>query len=344
MKKLTEPTRIISPLLSTLLAIGIFLKTGWNLFPSFHYMFQLSANFPSLHAIESLAQYNFYSLGPYVTVSQFGLGPNSLTKAVFFILIIACVLLTEQISRGENKNRLIFVVFLCSPALMILLSWVGSYDVFTLATFLVVLYSRKRYWAVFAGIIAAWSNFEQFIFAGLILVTAIHIIDRNRIRQFKIAAVSAVSAYVFLRIYLDAQGVSETRPTGQMKLLRDPEYFSNALNSTLPVLLTILSGTFVIFIAWIYHSQPSTLQVLRLVFGIALVLATAMIALDQTRIGAILILPISLLLSEEVSQNSSIQQSRKLSRLLILFAFLTPPIFVWSYKLHLIGWDNLRLN
>jgi hypothetical protein len=69
-----------------------------------------------------------------------------------------------------------------------------------------------------------------------------------------------------------------------------------------------------------------------------------MIALDQTRIGAILLLPVTLLLGEVISSKSSLQQAKKIFFSMFTVAILTPSLFVWSYELHLVGWGNLLLK
>lgn len=308
MSKTQNPMRIVSPLLATLLTIGVFLKTGWNLFPNFQYMFLLSANFPSLPAIESLAQYNFYSLGPYVVLTELGLGSDQLTKALFLLLIVSCVLFSFKVSGDNEDNQFVFPIFLCSPALMVLLSWVGSYDVFTIFAFLVVLYTRRMGWAIFAGGVVAWSNYEQFILAGLILLVAIEINSRTRIRQMVTAGISSTIAYLILRLYLYSQGASETRVTGHIKLFSDPDYFVNALTTAPIVFFTVISGSLVVLYFWFSLTAPSGIQIFRLIIGIILVFVTAMITLDQTRIGAILILPITLQLGEAISRKSSTKQ------------------------------------
>jgi hypothetical protein len=344
MLKTDNPTRIISPFLAALLTIGIFLKTGWNLFPNFQYLFQLSTNFPSLPNIDSLAQYNFYSLAPYVLFTELGLGTSQLTKPLFFLLIVLCVLYSFKVAGNSEQHKFVFPIFICSPALMVLLSWVGSYDVFTIGAFLIVLYTRRVELAIFAGVVVAWSNYEQFILAGLILLVAIDINSGTRVRQMVVAGISSTIAYLFLRLYLYSQGVSEIRATGQMKLFNNPDYFANALSSAPFVFLTVISGSLVVLYFWFTLTSPTYIQIIRLIISIVLVLGTAMIALDQTRIGAILLLPVTLLLGEVISSKSSLQQAKKIFFSMFTVAILTPSLFVWSYELHLVGWGNLLLK
>lgn len=340
----THSSLYTRPVLSFAVAVIVFLKTGWDLFPNFSYMFSLSANFPNLPNIDVLAQYNFYSIGPYVFLGSLNFGVSNSTKFVFFGIITVLVVGVYRVAKQKDIFKFGFVIFLSSPALLILLAWVGSYDVFTVMMILIVLYSSRDYWALIAGIVDAWSNFEQFLIAGLILVMAINIDDKLRARRMIVAAVGACFAYALLRLYLYSQGVSEIRATGQMKLFQNPEYFTNALNSLPLVLLTVLSGSSVVIFYWWRAVMPSMSQVLRLSFGVLLILVIAMIALDQTRIGAILILPLTLVLGEKIADKCSFQQSENFLRASLFLALFTPPVFVWSYQLHLIGWNNLLLG
>jgi hypothetical protein len=329
---------------SLILMTLVYLKTGWNLFPNFEYMFALSANFPDLPDIDALAQYNFYSLAPYVVLSQLCFGAGNSTKLIFFIAIIFVLFCLQRVSNCNINYRFSFVILLSSPALVILLSWIGSYDVVTVGMILVVLYTRKNSWALIAGIVAAWSNFEQFLLAGVILALAMNIENKSRSRRMMTAAISSCCAYVLLRFFLYSQGVSEIRATGQMKLFENRDYFANALNSSPIVLLTIMSGSFVAIFYWVRVAKPTLKEVSRVGVGIFIIYATAMIALDQTRIGAILILPLTLLLGEKIASKCSPQQTQNFFRSSFLVALLTPPVFVWSYQLHLVGWDNLLLR
>jgi hypothetical protein len=135
-----------------------------------------------------------------------------------------------------------------------------------------------------------------------------------------------------------------TRLTGLVEWLSDPSYFSKTL-SVLPfTIFSIFASALILAFYWNKFCQPSLVSKVRLILAACGVLSLSLISLDQTRIGAIHILPLCFVLSERIAVFAPLDSVRKIRALLIATTLLSPPFFVWSSTIHTVGWGNLLLR
>lgn len=325
-------------------AFVIAIHHGWNVFPNSVWIMSIVQSFPQLPQLDALAQYNFFSIGPYLAMHLAAIDNPQNMVMIFSIGLAILVCTMYQISRRNQEKKLIFVVFITSPIFLILLSWVGSYDLITVACVVIVMYSNRWELAFLAGIIVAWSNFEQFVMCLLLLALAFDFNLVFRKRNYLVSLAAAIVSYSTIRMFLISRGVEMTRFSGLVEWLGDPSYFSKTF-SVLPLtLFSIFSSALILAYFWTKYCQPSFLAKARLILAAGVVLGLSLISLDQTRIGAIHIFPLCLVLSEKISLIAPAESIRKVQVLLVVTTLVFPAFFIWSSSIHYAGWANLSLQ
>jgi hypothetical protein len=169
-------------------------------------------SFPQLPMLDPLAQYNLFSIGPYLAMHFAAISDPQIVITISFIGIAVLVCAIYQISNNKQEQNLVFTVFVTSPAFLILLSWIGSYDLFTVACVVIVMYSKRTSLALLAGVVVAWSNFEQFIFCILLLSLAFDSKQKLRRKNYLVSLAAAFICYSSIRIFLLNRGVKNDAP------------------------------------------------------------------------------------------------------------------------------------
>lgn len=326
------------------LTVIIAIHHGWSVFPNAVWIMQVVQSFPRLPHLDSLAQYNLFSIGPYLAMHFVAISDPQILVTISFIgtAVLTCAM--YQISNKKQDQNLVFTVFITSPVFLILLSWVGSYDLVTVTCVVIVMYSKRTSLALLAGVVVAWSNFEQFVFCILLLSLAFDSKQNLRRKRYLVSLAASFISYFSIRAFLLNKGVRMTRLSGLIEWLSDPSYFSKTLSALPFTIFSIFASAFILALYWNKFCQPDLLSKVRLVTAGCVVLSLSLISLDQTRIGAIHILPLCFVLSERIAVFAPPNSVRKIRALLIATTLVFPPFFVWSSTIHRAGWGNLLLR
>jgi hypothetical protein len=127
-----------------LLAGLVVVKCGVGAYPANFLGLKIALAFPGRPALDAYSQYAMSSpLGPILAKA---LGATTLRSyaalhAVVLLVGMTALIYAVRQRRGERTARLVALSFACTPMPMVLLGWLGSYDVFTflLASFLVLM-------------------------------------------------------------------------------------------------------------------------------------------------------------------------------------------------------------
>ena len=302
-----------------------------------------SREFPSLPTLGATSQYNFYSIIPYGILNQLGL--HSVNSVLFIagLGLVSLLIFVAYFSLNILNFKLDILVLVTSPLLTVLLSWLGSYDILTVWLIFLALYANKTRNLALVGILAAWINFEQFALSLVIYSFLLWKQDRAGARKLLVAVAFGVPSYALLKFWLTMNGASGDRSTALLGMVFETEFWSTTFKVLPLIVSSIMSSCGVLIAFWIILARPSKQEIQRVFFCILFVLLLSCLALDQTRVGAILLIPICLHLGRKISQIANPEQILCITFILLAVRISSPSIFVWAGVIHGSGWSNLLL-
>lgn len=255
-----------------------------------------------------------------------------LALGVSFALLLLYLLRRHGIGRGTVAA----VVVIASPVVAVLLLWVGLYDAYSFLVIVLLVTSLRSGFVVqlAAAFVAGFQDFEQVI-VGVLLVLLLPELSRTvswRPRPFALFG-GLVIGKTALEAYLHAVGA----PGGSRLsfLLDDPSMLRNTLvttGQTAPlILMSALGGLWVFALPWLTAGWPgwSAQRRWRLVAFSAVWLGSGVLALDHSRVLALVSVPVIVGCAEVVAVRSG--GLRPFLRRWEAWALLLfPPIVVWD--------------
>ena len=191
---------------------------------------------------------------------------------------------------------------------------------------------------------AAWINFEQFALSLVIYCFLVWKQDRAGARKLLVAVAFGVPSYALLKFWLTMNGASGDRSTALLGMVFETDFWSTTFKVLPLIVSSIMSSCGVLIAFWIILARPSKEEIQRVFFCTLFVLMLSCLALDQTRVGAILLIPICLHLGRKISQIANPEQVLWITFILLAVRISSPSIFVWAGVIHGSGWSNLLLR
>lgn len=312
-------------------------RAGWGPFPDARWLAtQIVPALPSVPPLAPLDQFTLSSpLGAFLAALVRAHDETSfellhLAVMIGFAVGIGVLLVRRH---GWTVAALVGSVFVGSQTSVVLLSWIGSYDVFTVGLTSLLVIVRDRRIAAGAGFLLAFSGFEQsvFVLLALLAVSSVGIgRDRGRLAG---AAIGLAVGKVALEVWLRANDVTRGRfwflqHTGASHVLLQ-------FVQSLPWLVVTGLGASVVAVVVALRSLSGGRARLTVVGVLVAALVPVALSLDQTRVLAILTWPVVMALVLDHAERVAPEAVARLSRWVLALAAIVPGIVVWEGRAQL---------
>ena len=312
-------------------------RGGWGEFPDASWLATtIVPALPSLPTVDPLAQYSLSSpIGSMVVAALHvrGVGGFEVVHVVAFLALAAVVGVLVVRRWGWTAAGLVGAAFVGSQTAVVLTGWIGSYDVFTVGLTSVLVTVRNRWVAALVGVLLAFAGFEQAAFV-LVALAALSLVrvgaDRWRLAW---AAIGLVVGRVALEVWLRANHITH----GRAWFLREiglGHVLRQFVHGFPWLLVTGLGATVVAVVVAIVHLPSARARIVAIGVLVAALVPTAL-ALDQTRVFAVLTWPIVLVLLVDHAVRSDAAAVRRLSLITLGVAAIVPGIVVWEGRAQL---------
>lgn len=291
---------------------------------------------PSVPPSAPLDQFTLHSpLGPSLVAFLQLRGTAAFVVVHLVVLVLLVIVVGVLVVRrhGGMAAGLTGAAFVGSSTAVVLLAWVGSYDVFTVGFLSVLVVARDRRLAAATGFLLAFAAFEQsvFVIAALAALSVVGIgAERLRLAW---AAGALVLGRAVLEVWLRANDVTHgrgwfLRETGVSHLLGQ---FVDAL----PWLVVTGFGATLLPVVVAVAGLPSVRARVVVVAVLLAALVPTALSLDQTRVFAILTWPVVMALVLDHADRNAPTSIRRLATATLILAAIVPGIVVWEGRAQL---------
>lgn len=210
-------------------------------------------------------------------------GRNLIWWALHSILISLFVLvaLTTIVRRYNKTKHLASILFLSSPIFLVLLYFVGHYDLFTIAGAAIAVFSKRNSIRFLGVLIASLANPDQALVTAVILLMLALVIKEKDLRSLG-AIYLGTSVSVFVGVRLIVQNVGGSARSSVILNELEPVIKSSFGVWTLVPLSVV--GIVGIFIA-LNLKQTSRRYWLSLCIALGIPSILSLLILDKTRVG-----------------------------------------------------------
>lgn len=322
------------------IALGLLVllwRAGWGTFPDSEWLATVIVPaLPSVPPLDPLAQYSMSSpLGPFLasilradTASSFEL--LHLVAVVVFALVVGFLVVRRH---GWGAAALVGAAFVGSQTSVVLVAWIGSYDVFTVGLLSALVVVRDRRVAGALGLVLAFAAFEQSVFVLLaLLLLAVVGIGGDRLR-LAWAAGGLVVGRIVLEVWLRANDVTHGRwwffrTLGVDRVL-------GMFVRGLPWFVIAGLGATLLAVVVAIVALPSRRARAAVVGVLLAALVPTALSLDQTRVFAVLTWPVVMALLVDHAGRAGPASSRRLAGWTLALAAVVPGLFVWEGRAQL---------
>jgi hypothetical protein len=337
----------LGPGLSALAVVLVWWRSGPRLLPYLDSFIADAQTWPDTVLSADQTFILFSPLGQ-VTYQVLGAGgkyaylaEHAAAAVVGFVLILVVLCRAAGPASGWRAWRLVVL----APLGAVLVSWIGSYDAFTLAAWalLLWLWSIAGRWGLLAGgFLVGLQNFEQGM-VGLTAVTLVWWVFREDATGLRLAAnpawaiIGVAAGRLALQAFFLMRGVDAGG--GRLEWLR-PDLVVENLTSTLRALplyvFSVVGGLWLLLWFVLARVTGRRDRVLVACAGAIPFLAGA-IAVDHTRVFTISTIPMLVLLVAVYLQRETDPGRRRLTE---AAAWLTVPIVLWGNEVWSLGLHN----
>ena len=320
-------------------------RAGYGTFPDSEFLAtEIVPSLPSLPQVPPLAQFTLSSPIGAVVASLFrATTETSFNLVQLGVLIAFVVAIGVLLCRRYDYRTAAFLGagFVGSQTSVILLAWIGSYDVFTVGLSSLIVLARHRWLALTAGFLLTFAAFEQ----GLIVLAMLGILAVIGMfahwRMLLWAAGGLLVARLVQQIWLSANHVMH----GRMYFFQQTglDAFLEQFWKSLPWLLPTGLGVTIVAVVLAVASEPSWRnRIIVISLFVACLIPVAM-TFDQSRVFAVLTWPLVMVLLLRYAERTAPKDIERVSMLTLGLAALLPGIFVWTGKAQLAKHHLLRV-
>ena len=323
----------------------LFWRAGFGVYPDAQFLAtKLVPALPSLPHVAPLDQYLLGSPIGAIVAAIFNATTERSFELVHVVVFIGfvigiAVLLCRKF--GVRAAALVGAGFIGSQTSVILMAWIGSYDVFTVGLSSLLLLVRSRWAALVIGFLLTFAAFEQ----GLIILLLLGVLALLGMIEHKVnllwAAGGLVVGRLLQQIWLSANHVTEGRSSFLQQ--QGVHVFLDQFWKGLPWLLPTCLGVTIVAVAVAISSEQGWRNRIVVVSLFIACFVPVAVSFDQSRIYAILTWPMVMVLLLRYSKRAEDRDVERLSMLTLGLAAIVPGIFVWTGKAQLAKHHLVRL-
>jgi hypothetical protein len=326
------------------LAVVTVARVGIGAFPDMDLYVKMAQRFPESPNLPPEAQYTLFSPIGVALAHATGLT----TRTGWFVLHagvagfgMAAIGLKVRARYGDLAARFSAVTLSSSTVPVVLLSWLGSYDVYGIVLTSAIVVTESPVVAALFGFVLAFANFEQAIVAVAVLAVLAATGVFGRLPAFVGAGAGLVIGRALLTAHLHALGITHDRLAflqawgtgGMVKLfLRNAPLIVATVQGAAVVLIIMVAGT---------RTMPTRARVMWLV-ALSVPVVVSSVGLDQTRVAALIGWPILFALALTAARRWPPRLVRRVGLAMVALALFFPAVYVWEGAIHGVGWTDVR--
>lgn len=322
--------------LSVLLLVSVSLKYGISLHPNWFRFVDAANQWPD--ASNSLLAVGDRALLSNVATSWLAGALGATTEHSFIVfsaaltalaLILPILLAPADVARSFSQ---LYVLVVAGGSLAhVLLMWVGGYDALLVCALVVGALSRNNWIAASGWFVASFSH-TSVALPALVLWAAFKLLDKPRevnkipIQSIILSSVALALGGLAIKLTTNAWGGSTDRLT-LFKAIPFQAVLESYGQAWILILLSGLGFTW----ALLFWKSLRVLRSTKVFFLLALgtVIVVPLIAVDQTRISALILFPLILTWITSVSSQVEMAKFNKIWRWMVVPALLIPIPVVW---------------
>jgi hypothetical protein len=322
--------------LSVLLVVSVSLKYGISLHPNWFRFLDAANQWPD--ASNSLLAVGDRALLSNVATSWLAGALGATTEHSFIVfsaaltalaLILPLLLAPAEVARPFSQ--LYMLVAAGGSLAHVLLMWVGGYDALLACALVVGALSRNNWIAASGWFVASFSH-TSVALPALVLWATFKLLDKPReinrtpIQSIILPSVALALGGLAIKLTTNVWGGS----TDRLTLLKAIPFHALLDSYTQAWILILLSGLGITW-ALLCWKRIRVLRSTRIFFLLALgsILLVPLIAVDQTRISALILFPLTLSWIASVSSQIETEKFNTVWRWMVLPALLIPIPVVW---------------
>lgn len=320
-------------------------RAGYGTFPDSELLAtEVVPALPSLPQVPPLAQFTLTSpIGAVVAALFRATTETSFNLVQLGVLVGFVVAIGAVLCRRYDWRTAAFLGagFVGSQTSVILLAWIGSYDVFTVGLSSSIVLIRNRWLALAAGFCLTFAAFEQ----GLIILVMLGVLAAIGMfahwRALLWATGGLLAGRLVQQLWLNANHVTH----GRMYFFQQTglDAFLSQFWKSLPWLIPTGLGVTLLAVVLAVASEPSWRNRVVVISLLVACLIPVAMSFDQSRVFAILTWPLVMVLLLRYAERTSPKDIERVSMITLGLAAFVPGIFVWTGKAQLAKHHLLRM-
>ena len=323
--------------IAVLLPIMVLLKYGAELHPQWFRFADAAAHWPNVGAASLLAVGDRALLSnvfPAWIAGALHLSGEHTYVAFSIVVTVLAISLPVllNIREGlESFTKLYVLVCLGGALAPVLLMWVGGYDALLVCCFSVGALTRNRYISAVGWVLAAFTHSAVALPAALLWCCFCALHDKGwRTRTTWVSMVvtgtACVIGYAAIHVLTDSWGGSTDRFTLFRMIPFDGivQCYANAFPA---IIFSGLGITWILVLLPSIRRLPSTR--IFFVFALVVILVIPLVAVDETRITALILFPMTLAWIDRVSADVPKPTVDRIWRWALIPALVLPVCVVW---------------
>lgn len=339
----------LSVLLGLLVAGLALVKYGISMSPGWENLYLVAQEWQQPKSVPALQPPQDYILSNSV-LSAF-LGAAGITNEVAYVtfqvglalVAIGAPFIMLSSLRDTSQARLLFLMMAGGPVAAVLITWIGGYDALGVIGATIAALSRSRLVSGLGWFLFALAHGSVALIA-LGLVFVFRVINTSgdfrfrKAKQVLIPLVAVALGWSAAHLVTLAWGGATSRL--EVYLNYPFSYYVNSYISGMPFyLFSILGAGWMIVFAPGLRKMRSTRSLVAIVVGAGLLLP--LIALDQTRVTAVVLLPLILTWTRTVAPELGEEGVGTLWRSYGFAAAIIPVLVVWEGSVMMTGWEQV---
>ena len=318
------------------LLVAVF-RSGFGMFPeaSLQQQLFLARDFPQPTWLPTESTYLFNSMVGPPLAHYLGFTSQRewlLMSIVMLSLAVVVVVVMARHAAGAGAAGLLMAVFAAAGVSTVLFGWVGSYDVYTFIGLTIMALSRTWWLAGLAAVLVGANAFEM----GVVVLLALCVLGwadgGTRWRLAVAGLVGILLGHVLVLWWQHAYAVESISRLDFANGVGLATILGQSLAAMPTLAFTWLAASW-LFVGWAAYQRIVTWW--RAAAALLLVFLPALLALDQTRIGALAAWPLLAWIAVLAIRDRRAQAKRAIAATL-LCACVYPALVIWEGHAHLL--------